>query len=123
MLSAARLLGPNSVLLTGDRASMSTLKVQDLSSFDVLHFAVHAFADPKFPEGGSAGIAERGHVEINYFRHAPTARQLQQRACSGRDVPRGNISARSARGDACGPPQGASFGDEWVARLPWNDPT
>ena len=50
VLTAARLLGPNSVVLTGDRASESTLKAQDLSAFDVLHFAVHAFADAKFPE-------------------------------------------------------------------------
>jgi CHAT domain-containing protein len=50
VLAAAGLLGPNSVVLTGDRASESTLKAQDLSAFDVLHFAVHAFADAKFPE-------------------------------------------------------------------------
>ena len=50
VLAAARLLGPNSVVLTGDRASESTLKAQDLNAFDVLHFAVHAFADAKFPE-------------------------------------------------------------------------
>ena len=50
VLTAARLLGPTSVVLTGDRATESALKAQRLDTFDVLHFAVHAFADPKFPE-------------------------------------------------------------------------
>jgi len=31
------------------RASESALKAQDLSAFDVLHFAVHALADEKSP--------------------------------------------------------------------------
>jgi CHAT domain-containing protein len=47
---AARLLGPASVVLTGDQATESALKAQNLSAFEILHFAVHAFADPKFPE-------------------------------------------------------------------------
>jgi len=50
VLTAARLLGPTSVTLTGDQASETALKAQPLSDFDVIHFAVHAFAEPKFPE-------------------------------------------------------------------------
>lgn len=50
VMTAARLLGPRSVVLTGDRATESTLKVQKLGEFEMLHFAVHAFADPKFPQ-------------------------------------------------------------------------
>ena len=50
VLSAARLLGPTSEVLTGERATESAVKAQALGNFDVLHFAVHAFADPKFPE-------------------------------------------------------------------------
>ena len=49
-LAAARLLGPSSVVLTGDQATESALKAQNLGNFEILHFAVHAFADPKFPE-------------------------------------------------------------------------
>jgi CHAT domain-containing protein len=37
-------------LLTGDRATESALKAQPLAEFNVLHFAVHGYADPKFPE-------------------------------------------------------------------------
>jgi CHAT domain-containing protein len=48
--AAAQLLGANSIVLTGDRATESALKAQDLGTFEVLHFAVHAFAEPKFPE-------------------------------------------------------------------------
>jgi CHAT domain-containing protein len=50
VLAAARSLGPTSAVLTGDEATESALKAQKLGDFDVLHFAVHAFADPKFPE-------------------------------------------------------------------------
>ena len=50
VLAAARLLGPTSAVLTGDQATESAVKAQTLGDFDVLHFAVHAFADPKFPE-------------------------------------------------------------------------
>jgi CHAT domain-containing protein len=50
VLTAARLLGPTSVTLTGDQASETALKAQPLPDFDVIHFAVHAFAEPKFPE-------------------------------------------------------------------------
>ena len=50
VLTAGRMLGPRSVLLSGDRATESALKAQDLRQFGILHFAVHAFADPKSPE-------------------------------------------------------------------------
>ena len=49
VLTAARVLGPTSTVLTGDRARESAVKMQTLGDCDVLHFAVHAFADPKFP--------------------------------------------------------------------------
>lgn len=50
VVAAARVLGPTSTVLTGDRATESAVKAQALGDFDVLHFAVHAFADPAFPE-------------------------------------------------------------------------
>lgn len=50
VLEAARLLGQRSVALTGDLATESGVKAQDLRSFGMLHFAAHAFAEPKFPE-------------------------------------------------------------------------
>ena len=50
VVAAARVLGPTSAVLTGDKATESAVKAQKLGDFDVLHFAVHAFADPKFPE-------------------------------------------------------------------------
>ena len=48
--TAARLLGPDSVVLTGDQATESALKRQALRDFEILHFAVHGVVDPKFPE-------------------------------------------------------------------------
>ena len=50
VLAAARVLGPTSAVLTGDQATESAVKAQTLGDFDAFHFAVHAFADPKFPE-------------------------------------------------------------------------
>jgi CHAT domain-containing protein len=50
VLNAAHSLGAASVILTGDAATESALKAQDLRQFGMLHFAVHAYADPKFPE-------------------------------------------------------------------------
>ncbi|MEO7275271.1 MAG: CHAT domain-containing protein [Vicinamibacterales bacterium] len=49
-MTAARALGSDSVVLTGDAATEAALKSQDLSRFGILHFAAHPFADPKFPE-------------------------------------------------------------------------
>ena len=49
VLTAARVLGPTSAVFTGDQATESMVKAQALGDFDVFHFAVHAFADPKFP--------------------------------------------------------------------------
>ena len=48
--TAARLLGPESVVLTGEQATESALKRQSLRDFEILHFAVHGVVDPKFPE-------------------------------------------------------------------------
>jgi CHAT domain-containing protein len=50
VLAAARFLGPTSAVLIGEQATESRIKAQKLGDFDVLHFAVHAFADPKFPD-------------------------------------------------------------------------
>ena len=50
VVAAARFLGPTSAVLTGDKATESAVKAQALGEFDVLHFAVHAFADPQYPE-------------------------------------------------------------------------
>ena len=77
VLAAARLLGPTSAVLIGDQATESAIKAQKLGDFDVLHFAVHAFAEPKFPEraalvllsdpaGGDDGLLQPR--EIGQFR-------------------------------------------------------
>lgn len=50
VLTAAKLLGSGSVALTGEEATETRLKREDLQAFGILHFAAHAFADPKFPE-------------------------------------------------------------------------
>lgn len=79
VLAAARSLGPTSAVLTGDQATESGVKAQRLEDFDVLPFAVHAFADRKFPEraalvllndpaGGDDGLLqprEIGRLRLN----------------------------------------------------------
>lgn len=49
ILTAARLLRGDNVVLTGQDANEAALKSQALSDYGILHFAVHAFADPDFP--------------------------------------------------------------------------
>ena len=77
VVAAARSLGPTSAVLTGEKATESAVKAQKLGDFNVLHFAVHAFADPKFPEraalvllndaaGGDDGLLQPR--EIGQFR-------------------------------------------------------
>ena len=50
VLTAAKLLGEGSLALTGEEATETRLKREDLRRFGIVHFAAHAFADPKFPE-------------------------------------------------------------------------
>jgi CHAT domain-containing protein len=75
--AAAHFLGPTSAVLIGEQATESAIKAQQLADFDVLHFAVHAFAEPKFPEraalvllndpeGGDDGLLQPR--EIGQFR-------------------------------------------------------
>lgn len=58
VLAAAKLLGPSSVVLSGEQATESAVKSQRLIEFAIMHFAVHAFADPKFP--GRAALVLAG---------------------------------------------------------------
>jgi CHAT domain-containing protein/tetratricopeptide (TPR) repeat protein len=45
-----RIVGPDSVILLGDRATETAFKSEPLDRFRILHLAVHGFADTEFPE-------------------------------------------------------------------------
>lgn len=50
VLSAAKVFGDHSVILTGAAASEAAFKSEPLSKFKVIHLAVHGFAEAKYPE-------------------------------------------------------------------------
>lgn len=66
---AANILGPSSVMLVGDAATETAFKKEDLSRYEVLHFATHGFADQKYPERAAivllsdAGAGEDGLLQ------------------------------------------------------------
>jgi CHAT domain-containing protein len=50
VLAAAHTLGDESHVLLGARATETTFKSEPLKDFEVIHLAVHAIEDPRFPE-------------------------------------------------------------------------
>jgi len=48
--AVAAAIGPRSVVLAGEEATEAALKRAQLSRFEVIHLALHGFADPKNPE-------------------------------------------------------------------------
>jgi CHAT domain-containing protein len=50
VLAAAHALGDTSHVLLGDQATETTFKSEPLKDFEVIHLAVHAIEDPRFPE-------------------------------------------------------------------------
>jgi CHAT domain-containing protein len=63
------------VVLTGEQASESNLKAQPLADYGILHFAVHAFADPEFPARAALVVrSDPASGEDGLISHARSAR-------------------------------------------------
>ncbi|HEY6252323.1 MAG TPA: CHAT domain-containing tetratricopeptide repeat protein, partial [Candidatus Angelobacter sp.] len=58
VLSIARVAGPNSRLLLGKEATESAFKAQALSDYSVIHLAVHAISDSRYPDRSALVLAE-----------------------------------------------------------------
>jgi CHAT domain-containing protein/tetratricopeptide (TPR) repeat protein len=50
VLKISRVIGKDAVVLLGSEATETAFKSQPLADFNILHLAVHGFADPEFPE-------------------------------------------------------------------------
>jgi CHAT domain-containing protein/tetratricopeptide (TPR) repeat protein len=63
VLKISKNFGQQAVLLLGDQATETAFKSQPLEKFQILHLAVHGFADPEFPErsGLVLGVDPRSH--------------------------------------------------------------
>lgn len=101
---AAAALGPESVLLMGDKATESALKALDLSRYRALHFALHGVADQEFPE--------RAALVLLSDAAAGEDGLLQPREISRFDL-NGSVVVLSACETAAGP----TIGQEGVLNL------
>ncbi|MBK7926038.1 MAG: CHAT domain-containing protein [Bryobacterales bacterium] len=101
---ARRLAGGESVVLLGDEATESNLKRQPIERFQVLHFAVHGYADPQVPQ--RAALVLKGD---------PTT--SEDGLLQPREISRLPLRAKLVVLSACSTAIGRSLGQEGVANL------
>ncbi len=104
VVTAAKLLGPSTLVLIGDQATESAVKAQSLTDFGILHFAVHAFADPKYP--GRAALVL-----------ASDATGLDDGLLQPREIGRFKLNAGVVVLSACDTAIGPTLGQEGVLNI------
>jgi len=102
--SAVRIFGPGSVELLANDATERRFKNEPLQRFEILHLAVHGFADPKQPQRAALMLAPDPAGDDDGF--------LQPREIS--QLP---ITAKLVVLSACNTAVGRSLGEEGVANL------
>ena len=104
VLAAAHTLGDESHVLLGDRATETTFKSEPLKDFQVIHLAVHAIEDPRFPEraglvlGRDADSKDDGLLQL-------------------REIANLRLNANLVVLSACGTARGKIEGEEGVENL------
>jgi CHAT domain-containing protein len=101
---ALHMAGPSAVGLLGQDATESRFKRQPLEKFEIIHLAVHAFADPRQPQRGALLFAPENSPEEDGF--------LQPR-----EIVRLPIKADLVVLSACNTTVGRSMGQEGVSNL------
>ncbi len=101
---AMSIAGPQAIALLGRDASETSFKQQPLAKFDVIHLAVHAFADPKQPQRGALMLAPAESANEDGFLQPREIVQLP-------------IKARLVVLSACNTTVGRSMGQEGVSNL------
>ncbi len=100
IIDASRALGqPGSVLLMGKGATKTAFKREPLSNFKIIHFAVHAFSLPRYPE--------RSALVLGRDPHSKDDGLLQ-----GREIARLTLSADLVTLSACDTAKGKPEGEE-----------
>jgi CHAT domain-containing protein len=104
VLAAAHTLGDESHVLLGNRATETTFKSEPLKEFEVIHLAVHAIEDPRFPEraglvlGRDADSKDDGLLQL-------------------REIANLRLNANLVVLSACGTARGKIEGEEGVENL------
>jgi CHAT domain-containing protein len=101
--AAAQVLGTGSVLLTGDRASESSLKAQPLSDFKVIHLAAHGVSDVVEPDRAGLVLAPEGGSEDGFWQ--------------AREIRRSHLAADLVTLSACETGIGRLQGEEGIMNL------
>jgi len=102
--TALKIAGPSAVGLLGADATEGAFKRQPLEQFEIIHLAVHAFADPRQPRRGALLFAPAKSPDEDGF--------LQPR-----EIVRLPIKARLVVLSACNTTVGRSLGQEGVSNL------
>jgi CHAT domain-containing protein len=101
---ALNMAGPSAVGLLGEDATEGRFKREPLEKFDIIHLAVHAFADPRQPQRGALLFAPEKSPEEDGF--------LQPR-----EIVRLPIKAKLVVLSACNTTVGRPLGQEGVSNL------
>lgn len=104
MNRALNIAGPEAVGLLGRDATESAFKQQPLDKFEIIHLAVHAFADPKQPQRGALMLASVESSNEDGFLQPREIVQLP-------------IKARLVVLSACNTTVGRLMGQEGVSNL------
>ena len=99
---AARIFAPGSVELLGADATEGRFKKEPLERFEIIHLAVHGFADPKDPQRAALLLA-------------PDA--SEDGFLQPREITRLPIAAKLVVLSACNTASGHSFGEDGIANL------
>jgi CHAT domain-containing protein len=78
--SVAKIIGENSITLTGHDATKTALLSQDLSRFTILHFATHAVSDTTFPDRSSLVLGRDPHSDTDGLLQERDIRYLKLNA-------------------------------------------
>jgi CHAT domain-containing protein/tetratricopeptide (TPR) repeat protein len=102
--SVATAIGPRSVVLAGEEATEAALKGAPLSRFEVIHLALHGFADPKNPErAASVLLSDPARGEDGLLQP--------------REIARLRLNARLVVLSVCDTAVGPTIGQEGVLNL------
>ena len=102
--TALNTAGPGAVGLLGQNATETLFKRQPLEKFEIIHLAVHAFADPQQPQRGA-------------LLFAPDASPDEDGFLQPREIVRLPIRAHLVVLSACNTTVGRSMGQEGVSNL------
>jgi CHAT domain-containing protein len=104
LASAGQIIGKNSVLLMGEKATEAAFKSQPLADFKILHMAVHGIAQTDFPERAALVLGRDPNSQ-------------EDGLLQGREISSLRLNAELAILSACDTAVGRLQGQEGIANL------